>query len=145
MLGIYTKILLHFTLFESLKALQFISFYYFYKLVYMTAINNNNQYTFTVENTKLSSTGITFYEITYSVVEDINENVELRKNGIQIIWRRYSEVRDLYKLLSKKHSFVKLSELPKGSYLDRFKPEVGAGKPKTKVIRNTVFTLIIGN
>ena len=93
-------------------------------------MSDNNLCTFTVENTKLSSTGITFYEISYSFVEDIHPSVELRKKENQIIWRRYSEVRDIYKLLSKKYSFVKLSELPKGSYLDRFKPEVGTGKPK---------------
>ena len=92
----------------------------------MSANNNNNKlYSFTVDNTKLSTAGVTFYGISYSVAEGTNESVELRKKENPTIWRRYSEIRDLYKLLSKKYSFVKLSELPKGSYLDRLKPEVG--------------------
>ena len=79
-------------------------------------------YTFTVGSSKLSATGVTFYELTYSTT-----NSENCKTNTETIWRRYSEVRDLYKILLKRFSCVKLSPLPKGSYLDRFKTEVSCG------------------
>lgn len=83
---------------------------------------DNVSYTFSVQSSKLSATGVTFYELTYSVAN--SDNCETSK---ETIWRRYSEVRDLYKILSRRFSCVKLSSLPKGSYLDRFKTEVSCG------------------
>ena len=83
---------------------------------------DNATFTLTVASSKLSPTGVTFYELTYSIT-----NADNCKASKETIWRRYSEVRDLYKILIKKFSCVKLGPLPKGSYLDRFKTEVSCG------------------
>ena len=80
---------------------------------------------FNVKSSKLSPTGVTLYEISYSTSRIGGDlDVDQSGDGKEVIWRRYSELRDLYKALSKSYPEIKLSALPKGSYLDRFKQEV---------------------